>query len=138
MRLPLFKMRSSILARVEEKFPFPKLHVQSARKKQTAQSSCLVTIENLRGLMKQGVYSAADTVVPINAALTDRCLGAVRKCDLAGMNMQYIESVDKVLFDQSGGDWVEGEQMRLHSEIRNLKSAVGNTVRRIVHSVCSC
>lgn len=51
------------------------------------------------------------------AAFIDRSPGFVEKCDLTWMSLLYDEMKNKVIFDQRSGGYLEGELVRLPSEI---------------------
>lgn len=78
--------------------------------------------------MKEGGnYCAADTVVPFVVAFTERSFGSSESCNLTRMNVLSSETVRKLVSDQRGRVWVEGNLVRLRSLIWKLKSVVKKT-----------
>lgn len=127
VRLLLLKACKGILAHNEGKCPVSGLYVDHTIKQQTAQLDGLFREDGLRGIMRGRNYYASDIVFPFVAPFIHKIFGFVERCSLTTMTVLYTEMANKVLFDQSGGAWVEGESVRLWSEIWKLKRVAGKT-----------
>lgn len=103
------------------------LHVDFARKKQTAEANGPFTDEELRRLIERSNYYAADTVFPLTAEFNDRNLGSVERWALTWVYVSYTEVENKMLFEQRGNAWVGGELMRMLSETWRFKHVVEET-----------
>lgn len=113
VRLPIFKAYSGIVSHIEENYPVPGLHVDSAKKERKAQLNCLSRKEKLREMMVGRNYFAAYTVFSFAATFVDRSLGLGESFDLTRINVLYNEMVKNVLFSHRGGARVDGPLVRL-------------------------
>lgn len=77
--------------------------------------------------MERKDFNAIDTVFLFVAEFTRKNHGFVEKCDLTCMNVLYTEMVERELFDQRGGMWVEGELVGLRLEIWKFETVVEYT-----------
>lgn len=127
MKLQLPRACDGILVYIEGKYLLPVLHVKLTKKKQTAQLSGLFTEERLQMMMEGRTYCAFDNSFPCAAAIIDRGIRFVERCDLTGENVLYFEMANKILFSYRGGTWVESELRKLRPEILKLKSVVEKT-----------
>lgn len=124
MRLQLLKTSNGIPDNNEQKYSVLGLAVDLAEKEQTAQLSVLFTGEGLQAVMEGTTYYVVGTLLLFVPGFTDRSHDFMQKCDLTRMNGLSTERGSKVLFDQSGGAWVEGELVRQGLNIRKVKSVV--------------
>lgn len=51
----------------------------------------------------------------------------MERCDLTCMSVLYTKTVNKVLFGQRDGGWVDGQLVGRRSEIAEFKSVVEST-----------
>lgn len=103
VRLSVLSACSRILAHIGGEYSIPVLHVDSAKKQQAAHPSCLFTEHRLHGMRERRDCYAVAAVFPCSAALTDRSLRFVERCDLPRMIVLYNEIRNKVLFDHRDG-----------------------------------
>lgn len=68
-------------------------------------------------MMKGRNCYAVDTAFPLVVAFIDRSLGTVKRCHLTELNMMYTEMENRALSNRRRGGWVEGQLVRLRSEI---------------------
>lgn len=80
MRVRLLKAGIATLAHVEEKHPFPGLHANLAKQKQTAQVSALLTRKGLQRITERRHYYAVDVLLLFLASFIDRILGFAERC----------------------------------------------------------
>lgn len=69
-------------------------------------------------------YYGVDTVFPFAAAFIDRSLSFVERSDKNRMDVLYTKMVNIEDFDHKAETWVDGELVRLRSEIQNFKCVV--------------
>lgn len=120
--LQLLESCGGILAHIKEKASVLGLQTESAKKKQTALLSGLLTWDGLRAMMERRSCYAADTVFLVVTVFTDRSLCLVERKKLILMNGLYNEMLGMVLLDLRGDAWVQHELVRLRSDIWEFKS----------------
>lgn len=69
-------------------------------------------------------HYAIDMVFLFVALFTDRSNGSEANCDLTRVNVQYIDTENKMVVDRREVRRVERELVQLRSEIEDLKRAV--------------
>lgn len=98
VRLPSPEACNGTLAFIKEKYPVSGFKLDLSKKKQTAQVACLFTRERLPGMMEWTNHYTIRTVFSFLAAFTRKSLGFVKRCNLTGMNVLYIEMLNDALF----------------------------------------
>lgn len=96
MRLPLFKACSGILTHIGEKYPVPGLHIDFAKKTQTARLYSIYTGKRMQVMMERGDFYVSDTFFPFFATFTDRSLHFVEKYVLTRVNAFYIKMFSRI------------------------------------------
>lgn len=102
VRPPLLRACSDVLAHSQEKYQILVLHVDSAKKKRTAQLNVLLTEDGLRELSDGRIYCTVDKVFSFAAAFIHRNLVSAEKCEFTRMSVLYTEMVNEMLLYERG------------------------------------
>lgn len=124
LKISPLRLCHEILAHVAQKHTLPGLHVDFAKKEKTAELDGLSIRDGPRQMFGGKEHYADDTVFLLVASFIDRNIGFGTNCDLTGINMQYIDIVDKVLVDHTKLRRVEKELRKLLYAIEELRRVV--------------
>lgn len=123
-KMSLLRACSDILARIEEGYALPGLHVNFTKREKTAQFNGLFVGDGLREMLERKDSYAVDRVFPPTAPFTDSTLTFKGRCELSRLKVQYRYLVNKVQIDKREKAWLDGELMLLRSEIEEFKPVV--------------
>lgn len=95
--MALVKGCSAILSFIEGMFPISGLLVDFAKKHYTVKANGLLICAAIRAMIKKRHCFSVETELPSAASLSDRCLGFVKKSNLAKTIVFYMEIVNRLL-----------------------------------------
>lgn len=106
LKLPLLRTCNGILADVERKCALSTLHVSFAKKEQMALLICMSTRDRLQKMLERKNRYDFQMVFAFAAAPVDKSVGFEANFDLTRFNVQYTDTVYKVLVHYNEVLWM--------------------------------
>lgn len=94
------------------------------KKEKRSHHGGLFTHDGLRGLLEGKNNYAVEILLPFLSSFIVKSLDFEERCELSRMNIQYSDTVNKVLLDHRDYTWVAGGAMMLRSEVEEFKRVV--------------